>query len=212
MTKRVLIINNDGGPYGVRVKHSSGAVFELPNPGDNVAVHVSASQSFVVEEYDLQGAKPEPPKVVEPDVTSPASIGLFQDKRLPGAWLYSTVQLMDKAHGLNDDQVRRIMLNCGCLENGVWWDADGDAFAAFGRGFEQAGSVHREPVLARRNATARVCDIEQDARGRWSLSKRTVRQMFPVIGEAFAVRARTQADYDECINELIDVRASMSRD
>lgn len=30
MTKRVLIINNDGGPYGVRVKHSSGAVFELP--------------------------------------------------------------------------------------------------------------------------------------------------------------------------------------
>lgn len=75
---------------------------------------------------------------------------------------------MDKAHGLNDDQVRRIMLNCGCLENGVWWDADGDAFAAFGRGFEQAGSVHREPVLARRNATARVCDIEQDARGCWS--------------------------------------------
>lgn len=212
MTKRVLIINNDGGPHGVRVRQSSGAVFDLANPGDSVAVYISGSQSVEVEEYDpLKAGGPATTADTAPEAPAvpktPADLGLFQDKRLPGLWIYSTTQLMDKNHGLTEDQVRRIMLNCGCLENGVWWDENGDPFPAAFRGFEQADSQTEEARLYRRNATAFVKDIEQvtsrNGSKRWELSSTPLGKVLGLMGETtpliYAVRARTEADLADWI-------------
>lgn len=212
MTKRVTITNADAGMYGVRINHSSGAVFDLPNPGDNVSVYVSASQSFTVSEYDVASGKAVPDSVAPPPAKlTPTSAGLFQndDSRqyMPGVWLYSTTRLMRKDHGLTEDQVRRIMLNCGCLENGVWWDENGDPFPAAFRGFEQADSKTEEARLYRRNATAFVKDIEQvtsrNGTKRWELSSTPLGKVLGLMGETtpliYAVRARTEADLADWI-------------
>ena len=161
MTKRVRITNADASPYGLIVRHSSGEVKSLAQPGDDCEFHLSGSQTITItEEVPFASTPADGPPA---GTVSPQSIGLFQNdssrKHLPGVWLYSTTQLQGK-HDLPPDVVDRIMLNCGCDAEGGWHDGHGNPTPAAHRGFEQADTNAERARLERFNATPRVFEIK----------------------------------------------------
>ena len=201
MTKRVRITNADASPYGLIVRHSSGEVKSLAQPGDDCEFFLSGSQTITIEEEKPFAGNPGTSVGVSTGPVTPQSIGLFQAdasrKHLPGVWL-------SKPHNLPGDVVARIMLNCGCDAEGNWHDANGDPVAAAGRMFEQADTKAEEARLNRHNATPRVFDIKWNpSRGGYTLDESrhvVIVAGIPQIGNSppvYAVRAVDDRALDE---------------
>ena len=218
MTKKVRITNADGEPYDVVVKRSDGSVEVLSNPGDGADFTLSAGVSLTITERAR--AKPEATEAGTIGPRTPAEISLFQTPNSlrtfgDGTWLYCNTQLQRKDHGLSDEAVARIMLNCGCDAEGNWHDASGNPTPAFGRGFEQADTPAEQQRLRRYNATPRVMDVKWNPiLGRWQLDETrhvALVAQIPPAGRnppVYAVRALNEAALNEWIDFMGASRAN----